>query len=104
LSSGWRHHVELRTLTIPATATPHHPHARQIIRPGGFDSSYIRYSGLKAPVLIKGDRFNVSPQMGLTWADVETFSVDLLSELVGGDRTVSPAHAACWQGWWSVGH
>eukprot|EP00878_Enallax_costatus_P018580 GHUV01019567.1.p1 GENE.GHUV01019567.1~~GHUV01019567.1.p1 ORF type:complete len:178 (+),score=27.88 GHUV01019567.1:192-725(+) len=60
----------------------------EVIRPGTFTAQYIRSTGLKAPVLIKGDRFNESPQLGLMWPDVHNISVDVLSDYIGGDRKV----------------
>eukprot|EP00883_Tetradesmus_obliquus_P014467 jgi/Sobl393_1/7528/SZX78141.1 len=60
----------------------------QVIRPGGFTANYIRSSGLKEPVLVKGDRFNENPQMGLMWPDVHSISVDVLADYIGGERKV----------------
>jgi hypothetical protein len=62
--------------------------ALQVIRPGGFTANYIRSSGLKEPVLVKGDRFNENPQMGLMWPDVHSISVDVLADYIGGERKV----------------
>jgi hypothetical protein len=61
-----------------------------VIRPGGFTANYIRSSGLKEPVLVKGDRFNENPQMGLMWPDVHSISVDVLADYIGGERKVRP--------------
>jgi hypothetical protein len=60
----------------------------QVIRPGGFTANYIRSSGLKEPVLVKGDRFNENPQMGLMWPDVHSISVDVLADYIGGEQKV----------------
>lgn len=61
----------------------------QVIRPGTFTAQYIRSTGLKNPVLIKGDRFNESPQLGLMWPDVDNITVDILLHFIGGDRKAS---------------
>lgn len=71
-----------------------HCAALQVIRPGTFTAQFIRATGLKAPVLIKGDRFNENPQMGLMWPDVHGISVDILSDYIGGDRKVGPLKQA----------
>lgn len=55
----------------------------QTIRPGTFTTQYIRSTGLKDPVLIKGDRFNENPQLGLIWPDVHNVSVDILAGYIG---------------------
>jgi hypothetical protein len=70
------------------TASLHLSCFLQVIRPGGFTANYIRSSGLKEPVLVKGDRFNENPQMGLMWPDVHSISVDVLADYIGGERKV----------------
>jgi hypothetical protein len=66
----------------------------QVIRPGTFTPAFIRSTGLKAPVLVKGDRFNENPQLGLMWPDVHSVSVDIVANYVGGDRKVRLRHEA----------
>jgi hypothetical protein len=73
---------------------PHAPH-QQGIRPGAFEPAFVRGSGLRLPVLVKGDGVNVSPQMGLLSSDVTQLCVDALPEFVPGDRKVRACVCVC---------
>ena len=49
----------------------------QVIRPGHFVSGPIRDNGLKQPLLIKGDRYNFNPQMGVALLDTGLTAAEL---------------------------
>lgn len=49
----------------------------QVIRPGHFVPGPIRESGLKRPLLIKGDRYNFNPQMGVALLDTGLTAAEL---------------------------
>lgn len=59
----------------------------QTIRPGQFMPGPIRESGLKKPLLIKGDRYNFNPHMGVALAGTGPSATDL-SDRMDQEREV----------------
>jgi hypothetical protein len=53
----------------------------QVIRPGQFMPGPIRETGLKRPLLIKGDRYNFNPHMGVALTGTGPSATDLADRM-----------------------